>query len=693
MVNTLEAQIANLTSIGAQLTQSIQAWEKKLDDDESLGKGIRRNGGNNDGKKDAVKVFDELSSIKIGTVREHYDAFVPFARQMYLSGLGAISMFLWRLQPVIRRKVSSLKPKTLHDAYYLASMYESDYKHFWVSCKKNVDSNSVVLDVNDCLRNEGIKSVNTMETNDVNKDIWKEEGNSSISVVNTSEFSVVNKASKREQKRDIGNGISIRLMDCGFTKNGNLVLEPVCEKNEVEQDIGKEKDSNADINIVNGSGGEIIDGKSEDLESINEKSGGFELLEKRSLEFVKLAKVDCDADKTFNSDLEGKFSVGLELGNQYGGASLVATGTTSEDDMVKIQEKKEDSEVMNVKEKSGLTTLVFSNDGVGNDNLVVCDTLFERKKTRPWWRDKHKRNTTCPWWLNKHSGGDIEGDEVITTELRGCGDIWEEGEKGKEKEMVKGNKIVVGSLDVSPLKQPSDAQHLVGEIEIVHVGRFGTFDLCVMFMLLGDFRSGSFRKSTFRDDVFGGLFFVSPFSVDSSFAGFGTLESLDTGLKPVGVNFCGSGSLGEFGLLDKILVRKLLNSALKKFLPIVATIEQYQDLDEMSFEEAIGKLTAYEERIKRQDKLLMASSNNKTYGKWRGKDFNKEGKDSMKWKNNPNARRASTSQGTKDKSKLRCYKCGEHGHFAKECTKWKYKKDKQKESHLIYDTDTEPTLL
>ncbi|GJZ09455.1 hypothetical protein Tco_0543738, partial [Tanacetum coccineum] len=122
--------------------------------------------------------------------------------------------------------------------------------------------------------------------------------------------------------------------------------------------------------------------------------------------------------------------------------------------------------------------------------------------------------------------------------------------------------------------------------------------------------------------------------------------------------------LGET-LEDKVLVRKLLNSVPKKFLPIVATIEQYQDLDEMSFEEAVGRLTAYEERIKSQDtleandqdKLLMASSNNKRYGKWRDKNFNEEGKESMKWKNNPNARRASTSQGTKDKSKLRCYDC------------------------------------
>ncbi|GKB98988.1 hypothetical protein Tco_0985125 [Tanacetum coccineum] len=79
----------------------------------------------------------------------------------------------------------------------------------------------------------------------------------------------------------------------------------------------------------------------------------------------------------------------------------------------------------------------------------------------------------------------------------------------------------------------------------------------------------------------------------------------------------------------EVLVRKLLNSVPKKLLPIVATIEQYQDLDEMSFEEAVGRLTAYEERIKSQDtleandqdKLLMASSNNKRYGKWRDKYF------------------------------------------------------------------------
>ncbi|PWA94838.1 zinc finger, CCHC-type (mitochondrion) [Artemisia annua] len=93
----------------------------------------------------------------------------------------------------------------------------------------------------------------------------------------------------------------------------------------------------------------------------------------------------------------------------------------------------------------------------------------------------------------------------------------------------------------------------------------------------------------------------------------------------------------------KTLVRKLLNSVPKKFLPIVASIEQYSEIDKMSFEEAMGRIITFEERIKSQDepeenyqdKLLMASSNNQSRGKGRGKNYNKEAKESMKWKNTP----------------------------------------------------------
>ncbi|KAK1424497.1 hypothetical protein QVD17_19827 [Tagetes erecta] len=150
-----------------------------------------------------------------------------------------------------------------------------------------------------------------------------------------------------------------------------------------------------------------------------------------------------------------------------------------------------------------------------------------------------------------------------------------------------------------------------------------------------------------------------------------------------------SKGLGH-ALKDKTLIRKLLASAPKKFLPLVATMEQYSDLDKMSFEEAVGRMIAFEERLKNQDepeenyqsKLLMASSNNQGHGRGRGGNFNKEGR----------GRGRSTDQEKPNKSKFRCFECGEYGHFSKECTKWKEDKEKEAEAHLVRE-DEEPTLL
>nr|GEY15757.1 ribonuclease H-like domain, reverse transcriptase, RNA-dependent DNA polymerase [Tanacetum cinerariifolium] len=58
-----------------------------------------------------------------------------------------------------------------------------------------------------------------------------------------------------------------------------------------------------------------------------------------------------------------------------------------------------------------------------------------------------------------------------------------------------------------------------------------------------------------------------------------------------------AASLGHT-MEDETLVRKQLNAVPDRYLQIVASIEQYSDLDEMTLEEAIGRLKTYEERIK-----------------------------------------------------------------------------------------------
>ncbi|KAD7477027.1 hypothetical protein E3N88_00163 [Mikania micrantha] len=72
----------------------------------------------------------------------------------------------------------------------------------------------------------------------------------------------------------------------------------------------------------------------------------------------------------------------------------------------------------------------------------------------------------------------------------------------------------------------------------------------------------------------------------------------------------------------------------------------------------------------------------KSRGRGRGKHFNK----------GENTFGRGMGRGNKDKNKFRCYDCGDFGHFANSCTKWKNKeKEKPEASNLIYDE--EPTLL
>ncbi|XP_023742436.1 uncharacterized protein LOC111890561 [Lactuca sativa] len=145
-------------------------------------------------------------------------------------------------------------------------------------------------------------------------------------------------------------------------------------------------------------------------------------------------------------------------------------------------------------------------------------------------------------------------------------------------------------------------------------------------------------------------------------------------------------SLGST-LEEEVIVRKFPNSVPNKYLPIVAPIEQYSDLETMTFEEAVRRVKAYEERLQsheekeeEQGQLMMESKqrhgDSSGHGRGRGKNFERGGRG---W---------GRGKGQGDKSGIRCYDCGDFGHFSCECTKWN---EKHKEANLI--EDEEPALL
>ncbi|GJU18453.1 hypothetical protein Tco_1146419 [Tanacetum coccineum] len=75
-------------------------------------------------------------------------------------------------------------------------------------------------------------------------------------------------------------------------------------------------------------------------------------------------------------------------------------------------------------------------------------------------------------------------------------------------------------------------------------------------------------------------------------------ETIDTFTEKLTTLVNKAASLGHT-IENSVVVRKLLNAVPDKFLQIVASIEQYSDLDEMSVDEAIGRLkTLRKNRIK-----------------------------------------------------------------------------------------------
>lgn len=152
-------------------------------------------------------------------------------------------------------------------------------------------------------------------------------------------------------------------------------------------------------------------------------------------------------------------------------------------------------------------------------------------------------------------------------------------------------------------------------------------------------------------------------------------ESIDAFAMRVTLALSKMRTLGEW-VEDSCVVDKVLWVLTPKFLPIVCTLENHEDLDVMSVEEVFGRLKVFEERHmvdeEEGEHLLL------TRAQWESRAKNKEGGSG-----------SGKKKSTFDKAKVCCYNCQEYRHYAKEC-----RAPKKEEAHLVMaDADDEPALL
>lgn len=161
-------------------------------------------------------------------------------------------------------------------------------------------------------------------------------------------------------------------------------------------------------------------------------------------------------------------------------------------------------------------------------------------------------------------------------------------------------------------------------------------------------------------------------------------------------------ALGE-EVTEAYVVKKVLRAVPPRFLQITSTIEQFGNVETMTFDETKGFLKAHEERLWGQTEGSESGSQLLlTEEEWVKKEKEERKllltrdewiKRSNRGATDQRTRGRDNNRGGRDKSRVRCFNCNILGHFAADCRKPKREKESKEEVNSSQIPDDEPALL